>query len=209
MSNAAQAPDGALIGSQAALGIGTLTSVRGGRQGEFIVSQLMGPYYQKSYDLNTFIACNTAAVSFATTWASTAPTCVLSNDNNQNPQKNLSILSVATQVTAAPGAASTLGLLFNKSGTNVTHTTAITIQNALLGGAAPSAAKFDAASTVPTAPILLMPLVSILAASAIDEAVSYIELKGALIVPPGGYICISGNAAATGVGSFLFQEELL
>ena len=193
----------ALVGQQTPATSQTLVNMRSGAYNDLIVTELQAQAYEQAVRGNTFIATNTAAVTLPATLAATAATCALSNDNGSG--YNLVIRKVGLALSAAPAAAAAVMLVFNNSTTNVTHTTPVTIQPAKLGSGSAPAGKFDASATLPTAPIALIPLLHVTAASAITPAPVWVDIAGGLIIPPGGYVAIQGTSAVVGLGSFVFD----
>lgn len=195
-----------LVGPQVNNSDNTQPSVRSGRQGDVIVSELHGRYYESTFRKNQFIVANQAAqaVSVALTTAYTG----LLLCNPLASGKNLVLQKVGIALTAAPAAIAAIGLLvgFN-AGTNVTHTTPNTsLRNAFLGDAAP-VALVDNAATLPTAPTLAMPLMGGFTAAALPSTgPSLVDLEGCIILPPGGYAGIYALTAVTGLFGFGWEE---
>jgi len=185
---------------------GTPVTARGGKAGEAIVQELHGRYYEQTYRGNVFSASNQATVSVGVGLSTTVATLSLSNDSGSG--KNLALLNASYAFATAPAAAAVVFLAgqFN-AGTNVTHTTAVTVRSNFLNTSAQAVGKVDTVATLPTVPVVFDPLVSIEAASAITPPVVSKEYAGSIIIPPGGYVVIQGNAAAAGFCSFTWEEN--
>jgi hypothetical protein len=56
-----------LVGQQNQVSDGLVAKARGGRQGDQIVSELHGRYYEQTFRENMFSVCNQAAVTTSTT----------------------------------------------------------------------------------------------------------------------------------------------
>ena len=189
-SNASQAP-------------GTIAQLRGGQLGDTIVSELQGRYYEQTYRKNKFSWSNTAAVAPSATFAGTAPTTVLYNPPGSTV--NLSLIKVAAVFAAAPAGAVVVGLVAGFNAAVPTGITAGAPLSNFVGGAA-GQGKTASAITLGTAPALVLPLLAVEAASSITPAPAFVDVAGSIVIPPGGYVAISANAAASIIGSFEWDE---
>lgn len=188
------------------VGDGIQPPMRGGRQGDQIVSELHGRYYESAFRGNQFIVANQAAQAVSVALATAYTGLLLCNPVSSG--KNLVLQKVGIALTVAPAAIAALGILVGFNGTtNVTHTTTNTsLRNAFLGGAAP-VALVDNAATLPTAPTLAMPLMGGFTAAALPSTgPSLVDLEGCIILPPGGYAGIYSLTAVTGLFGFGWEE---
>lgn len=189
-SNASQAP-------------GTVAQMRQGQLGDIMVSELQGRYYEQTYRKNKFSWSNTAAVTPAATFAGTAPTTCLFNPPGSTV--NLVLTKVAAVFAAAPAGAVVLGLVAGFNAAAPTGVTAGAPQSNFVGGAA-GQGKTASAVTVGTAPALVLPLLAVEAASSITPPAAFVDIGGSIVIPPGGYVAINSNAAASIIGSFEWDE---
>ena len=182
----------------------SLPNLRAGGQGELIVSEFMGRFYELAYRGFLFHACTQAPSTIPATIGATAATASLSNSVGSG--KNLILLQVGCNLTSAAAAASDVCLvgLINLT-TAVTHTTPGTVNNCLIGGPA-GVGLFDVSSTLPTAPTARFLLTSVVAASSITPAPGILNIDGGLIIPPGGYVAVNATSAVNAMVSFLWAE---
>lgn len=187
---------------------GGQVNLRAGKQGDVIVSELHGRYYETTYrkaGFNGAITGQVTTVGLATTYTGLC----LSNPIGSSVNLVLNKVGYAFIVAFAAGA--TVGLMtgFN-SGTNVTHTTPVTPRNQFLNGASGSG-LLDSSATLPTAPTLNTVLAAGLT-GAITVATlvqGFADLEGSIIVPPGGYVAFytsTVSGAAGGAFSFGWEE---
>jgi hypothetical protein len=198
------------LATTSSLPAGQQAVIRQGNMGDMIVSELHGRYYEAAYRRTMFSASSTAA---GTTVAGNATgitgSVVVSNPINS--PVNVAINKIFAGLAAA-GAAGFLALStgFN-SGTNVTHTTPLTVRNNYFGVGAAGYAFADAAATLPTAPTYYHMLggIGTLAATGFGlQQNFYVDLEGSLILPPGGYALFTTSAIQTTafIGSIQWEE---
>jgi len=123
--------------------------VPGGAYNEMQVSDRMAKYYNMVRSGNVFYAATPAAVTISL--AGTAATgFILSNPNGSG--KNLVLLELLIHAGAEPAAVAPFVLTGSATAVAVTHTTPLSIFNALYTGVASGAsvAKADSSSTIPT-----------------------------------------------------------
>lgn len=184
---------------------------RGGRQGDLMVSELHGRYYEQTYRNNVFsgsIVGQTTTVGLATTYTG------LCLSNPISSQVNLVVNKVGYAFIVAFGAGAAIGLLtgFNAT-TNVTHTAAVTVRSQKFTGATATNATglLDSSATLPTAPTLNMILASGLTGAITTTPfvpAGLVDLEGSLILPPGAYCGIyTSTASGTNAGAFSFTWE--
>ena len=150
------------------------------------------------------VAAQAVSVALATTYTGL---CV------SNPLGNkwrLVMLGCNYALSVAPAAIAPLFLLTGSSvSTDVTHTTPLAtpgIQSALVGGLHASTAKADSAATIPTPTYRLSMGSGFTAGALYGTTPNWIDLKGSLIIEPGGFICWGALTAVTGFGSFMWEE---
>lgn len=198
------------LATSASLPAGQQAIIRQGNMGDMIVSELHGRYYEGAYRRTLFSATNGAA---GTTVAGNATgvtgTVVVSNPINS--PVNVVINKVSAGL-AAVGAAGFLALSTGyNSGTNVTHTTALTVKNNYIGAGSAGYALADSAATLPTAPTYTHVLggIGTLAATGFSLMPTFIhDFEGSLILPPGGYALVTTSAIQTSalIASIQWEE---
>ena len=178
--------------------------LRMGRQGEAVVTQHHGKYYNQAVRGNLFYAANQAAQAVSVALATTYTGLCVSNPVGSGV--NLSLLRVGIALQAAPAAIAPIGLIAGYSATaNVTHTNALTPANLFLGGNTPLA-KADDQATIST-PVWIAQLVGGFTAAALfGTSPSLVDIDGAIVVPPGGFVCIGALTAVTGLFSMWWEE---
>jgi hypothetical protein len=180
---------------------------RAGKQGDTIVSELHGRYYEQAYRGNIF---NVSIQSVATTTVGLATTYTgLALVNPTTSPVNLvlnkaSIMQSVIQATQVEAYAIAVG--FNAT-TAVTLTAAATAQSCKVGSGAVPQAKAATSATLPTAPLYHTFVTNTTTATA-DSTVGVIDLEGSVILIPGAYACWVTPAQASVAGLwFSFQWE--
>ena len=194
------------IALSASLAPGVQAPLRQGNMGENIMSELHGRYYETAYRRALFNACVQAATTTTVALATTYTGLVLSNPIGS--QVNLVLEKVGIALSVAPVGISALGIMAGyNSGTNVTHTTAGTPRSLFFGAGAAGVGLVDTSATLPTAPVLIHPLMGGFTAGALPSASpSLIDIEGGIILPPGAYAAIYSLTAAIGLFSFQWEE---
>lgn len=183
-------------------------TARGGKQGETMVSELHGRYYEQSYRGNLFqgaIAAQVTTVGLATTYTG----LILSNPVGSNV--NLSVNKCGFAFVVAFVAPAAIGLMTGYNGaTNVTHTAAVTPRNLFFNNSSTGKGLLDSSATMPTAPTLNS-IFGVAATNAITVpplSSGFIDLEGSLVVPAGGYVAFYTSTASGAAGGFFsFQWE--
>jgi len=194
------------LATSASLAPGVQAPQRQGNMGESIFSELHGRYYETCYRRALFNAATQAATTTTVALATTYTGLVLSNPVGS--QVNLVLGKVGIALSVAPVAISALGLMVGyNSGTNVTHTTPGTPRSLYFGVGATGVGLVDTSATLPTAPVLVHPLMNGFTAGALPSAApSLIDVEGGLILPPGAYAAIYSLTAVIGLFSFAWEE---
>ena len=156
---------------------------------------------------NMFNACSAGAVTLSTV----STTCTgLALSNGYGSGKLLVVYQVDFVPSTAPAGAAVVGLAIHTaiSETAVTHTTPIVIHNAIAGGSTVDCAgRADAAATLPSTPLWLRPMGSVVAASSISPAKYTDYTYGSIIIQPGGALSLSYlTTAAVGIASVCWVE---
>lgn len=180
---------------------------RAGRQGDQIVSELHGRYYEQGYRGNIFNAANQAVVTTTVGLATTYTGLCLSNPRNSKVNVVLnkcSWMQSVLQATQVEGFALALG--FSKSA-DVTHTTPVTPSSNLVGSGLTSQANVDASATLPIAPVYSH-LIGNTATATQNGAGGMIDLEGSVILIPGAFAIFATPTQASVAGMwFGFQWE--
>lgn len=191
------------LATSASLPAGQQAPARQGNLGDLIVSELHGRYYESTYRRAMYVAANpTGVTSTAVTSGTTTAIVGIAVSNPINSPVNCIINKVGYTITVAPAAIAPFffGVGYN-SGTNVTHTAALTVRSMFVGVGAAGYANADSSFTFPTAPNFTHTLgVSFTTAS--SQHMSLFDLEGSVILPPGGYAGIFGTVASGTSGFF-------
>jgi hypothetical protein len=179
---------------------GTNPTVRMGNQGDQIVSELHGRYYEQTFRKNRFIGSITGQVTSAGLATTYTGLCLSNTPGNT---VNLVVDFVDAAFLVAFAAAASVGILVGFSSTAVTHTTPITtaLRNTFLGGPNPQG-LVDSAATIPT------PTLAHVLGQGLTGAITTVpgyggftkDLGGGLILPPGGF-CAIYTSTASGAAS--------
>lgn len=176
-------------------GDGVSIPFRQGKNGELVVQELHGRYYEQAYRGAIFTASNAASTSsagLATTY--TGGVCV---SNPAGSTKNLVILKASVAFSVVSAAVTTAGLISGWSQAGVvTHTTPLTPFSNLIGSQVPAVAKADQACTLVGTPAWL-----VAGFGATPQAVGafavLLDLEGDVVVGPGGYVATGTSIAST------------
>lgn len=179
---------------------GQAVSARAGNEGDMITSQLHGELFEQTFRQNRFGACMQAVLATALSTALTATYTgglVLINPNGSGVNVSLQKAMLADII--AQTSVSAVGIGVGFSTTAVTATTPTNLaRNKFLGGRVGQALAWSMASvTLPVA----MTLDTILATFSEGVITSdpgvmpgYFDLKGGIILPPGGYAAFVASA---------------
>lgn len=187
-------------GSVVANASGANPTIRSGNQGDIIVSELHGRYYEQNFRGNMFVVASQAAVTttagLATTWTGLA----ISNPAGSSVNAVVNKFYVAQ---FAVGAASAVGIM-----TGSGAAAGSLIPRSCTIGNPTGKVTASAGATIAT-PVLerLVGSVGSLATTGYGlQNAAYIDLEGSLIVPPGFYAASFTSIANTGL-LFGFQWE--
>lgn len=185
-----------------------IVQARFGRANELIVGDGQAPYYDLVKRGNVYKATNQAIIALSVN-STTATGLIVTNPAGSG--KNLVLLELVVALASAPAGISVLALV-GKPGPaqTVTHTTPMTtgFSNALYGTGNSSIALVDTAATIPT-PETIRPLPGgPVAASSIMTPFIKDEIKGSLIVAPGGVISLQAFTTAISVMAQLTWAEV-
>ena len=193
---------------------GAVNPGRSTRDGSMVTAFGNAEYQELVSRGQVFVGANQGPGGTTTTVGLAATYTGLCINNPANSGKNLVMIHFGLSVVGAPTALSTIGLLggFAAAGV-VTHTTPLVPLSTFLNtNIATGVAKCDSACTLVGTPVILMPLATIpitgATAQVVNPAVSgvYIDLKGAVVVPPGGYIAAYTSTVITVIAGFMWAE---
>jgi hypothetical protein len=199
---------GGVVGHQG-LADGVEAAPRLGNNGEMIVGNLHGRYYEQVKRGNVYGASNQAAQAVSVALATTYTGLILSNPPQSG--KNIVLLSVGYALSVAPAAIASIHLIGGWQSTDITHTAAVSPRSMLLNNAnaTNAVAKVDSQATIPT-PTYLMSLMSGFTAGALPASpAALFDIAGQFVITPGGFIAIGALTAITGFGSFVWEEVSL
>lgn len=174
-------------------------------QGDMAVSELHARYFEQGRSGNMFTAANQSATAVSAGLATTYTGLLLYNPVGSG------VMLVPTKVkyslTAAPAAASTIGLIggFAAAGGVTAQTTKLINQSSQIGN--PSIGKGIAlgAATIVT-PTWVCELLDAGAALAFVAATPPIDLEGTFQILPGGFLAVGAIATVTGLGFIAWEE---
>lgn len=178
-------------------------TARSGKQGETMVSELHGRYYEQTYRGNMFSLCTqgtgvTTTAALATTWTG------LGVANPVGSGVNL-VLTKFGCTQFAVGAAATIGIM---GGVGVISST-LTPQSRIIGGGQVSKANGSAGATIST-PVLIASFGSVGSAATTAyglEAGIFVDLEGSVIIPPGSFVTSYTSIVTTSALQFHFTWE--
>ena len=176
---------------------GSLVGLRGGRAGEAIVSELHGRYYEQAVRGNLFMASAivTAPVIY-TTAAGTGGPIIWNGSSN----KNVVLLAAGVGITVVTTVAAALGITGNTGQPSApTSTTAADSRgNLLIGGDAAAATPYRVGTPVNAGGCFLPFMDAHTGALTVDTGVMrWVDLGGAIVCPPNGWVSIAASATAT------------
>lgn len=176
---------------------------RGGKQGDVIVSELHGRYYEQTYRGNMF-SVQTQGTGVTTTAALATTFTGLAVGNPAGSGVNL-VMNKFTCAQFAVGAAATIGVM----GAAGSITASLTPQSRVIGGGQVSKATATAGQTIST-PVLISTFGSVgsLATTGYGlEAGILVDFEGSIIVPPGSFIASYTAIVTTSALQFSFAWE--
>lgn len=181
----------------------TFFNARGGKQGDAIVSELHGRYYEQTYRGNMF-SVQTQGAGVTTTAALATTFTGLAIGNPSTSGVNL-VLNKFACAQVAVGAAGSVGIM---GGTGAI-TASLTPQSRVIGGGQVSKATATAGQTIST-PVLIAvfgTLGSLATTGYGLQPAIVVDLEGSIIVPPGSFVASYTTAATTTALQFGFAWE--
>lgn len=186
-------------------------TIRMGKQGDQIVSELHGRYYEQTYRGNVFFVANQAVVTTTVGLATTYTGLCLSNPIGSG--KHLVLLKATmfqSVIQATQPEAFGIATGFHAS-TNVTHTTPVAPRSGLVGAGTTPVALADVSATLPAAPFYDT-FVTNTASATVLSTTGIIDFEGSRILIPGAFACWVTPAQASVNGmwfSFSWEEVAL
>src|SRR5262245_24602496 len=189
---------------------GVTTPSRATYDGAQLAQALHGDYMYAALRKNLFVAHTQAGVTSSVGLATTYTGLVVSNAIG-NPV-NLAILRVSVAQSVINAAVNAIGYGFGYSPTTaVVHTTPVTPRNCFVNGPAPYALA-DTAATLSAAggfgPVYAE-MISDTPTATTNPAAYQAEIRGSIIIPPGGYflmLAIAASPASALWESILWEE---
>lgn len=178
-------------------------NARGGRQGETLVSELHGRYYEQTFRAVMFSVC-TQGTGVTTTAALATTFTGLAVGNPTGSGVNL-VLNKFTCAQFAVGAAATIGIM----GGAGAITASLTPQSRIIGGGFVSKATATAGQTIST-PVLIATFgeAGSLATTGYGlQAGISVDLEGSVIIPPGSFVASYTSIVTTTALQFSFAWE--
>lgn len=182
---------------------GARVVARGGQQGDTIVSQLHGRYYEQTLRGNVFHVSNQAAVSTTAGLATTFTGLAVANPANSG--YNMALLAVGVGQAAA-GAAGAVGIMTGAGAA----AGSLTARNALVGGRASAMSQPSAGATIAT-PVLERVFGSVGSVATTGYGLVaglWYFADGSLVIPPGFFVASYTTAATTTatIWTFVWEE---
>ena len=194
-----------LIGPQTLSDTMLSTSARGGKQGDAIVSELHGRYFEQTYRKNMFFAASQAVATTTVGLATTYTGLCLSNPIGSGIVCALNKANIAQSVIET--AVDSFGLAVGFSGaTNVVHTAALTPQSSLIGSGVSPIGKVDTSATLPVAPVYHS-FISSTSSATTDVTNGFVDYEGSLVLLPGAFVIWASPAASVSGMWFAFLWE--
>ena len=186
---------------------GTSPVLRGDVLGGLHVSGLLAPYYEAVRNGQVFGALAqtvTAPVIWSTAAGTGAPLVY-----NGSTDKNVVLLAMGVGTLIASAVAGSLGIAMGLT-TAPSATTAIDARfNMLAGGAASAATPYRLGTVAPAATSFVPVVRASTTALTGETGLSFVELGGMFVVPPGGFCAIAGSATLTTMqmhGALIWME---
>lgn len=194
--------------SQQSAQAGSTPAVRMGQQGDVILSELHGRYYETTYRKSMYTATLATATTTTAALATTFTGLVLANPTTSTVNLVINKVGIAF---AATGALAAIGLMGGQSFTSFTPTTTNTTIRGNFIGQPAGQALAGSAATLPVAPTLLTVFTTLGTLALTSTSVNiplFFDLEGSIVVPPGGFVCTYTSAINTSnlLASIQFEE---
>lgn len=180
---------------------GSMPIIRAGQQGDMIVSELHGRYYEQALRGNMYVVANQAAVTTTAALATTFTGLAISNPAGSGVNAVVNKFFVGQ---FAVGAAGAVGIMTGAGAA----AGSLVPRNCMVGG--PTGKVTASAGATIATPVLerLVGSVGSLATTGYGlMPAAYIDLEGSLIIPPGFFAASYTTAVTTTALIFGFQWE--
>lgn len=178
---------------------------RSNRDAAKIIAKLNADYQEAVQRGDVYTASNQAAQAVSVALATTYTGLMLSNPLGSG--KDLVLMMANWALSVAPAAIASLHLIGGYSATvNVTHTAAVTPENALIGSGNSPLGKVDSQATIPTPTYKWSLSHGFTAAALPGGPIPTFEAKGLFVLKPGGFLGFGALTAVTGFGSLAWME---
>ena len=196
--------NGVVGGPSASIPPGVSPAIRQGNMGDMVVSELHGRYYESAYRRASFNAASQAAQAVSVALATTYTGLCLYNPPGSG--FNLVPNKVKYALSVAPAGIASIGLItgFVTTGGVTAQTTPLTVKSSFIGGGAGVGIALAAATII--TPTWLAHLVDGFTAAALPSPSPVVDLEGAFVIPPGGFIAVGALTAVTGLGFISWEE---
>lgn len=171
------------------------------------VALAQGRYYDAAYNRQLFYAANQAATTWSVALAATHTGFVLSNPINSGFV--LVPLLAGFVLAAAPVAIAPMLFFGGWSNAGITaHTTPLSaLSTDLSADQSNAVGKADAAATLVGTPRWILPFLGGFTAGALPAvSPAFLDIGGAIYVPPGAYFGIGAITAVSGLASMIWEE---
>jgi hypothetical protein len=193
---------------------GAVIQSRGGKQGDQIVSELHGRYYEQTYRRNIFVGSNGATPTVTTVALATTYTG-LALINPISSMVNLSVLKVGVSFIVVFPAVATVGVMtgYSPLGTTTFSAAATDGLSSVFNGTR-GVGRAALSATLVGTPQLHTVFGSGLTGAATVQTTQWAlyDMEGSLIIPPGGYAAIYTSTVCGAAGmaaSFMWEEVAL
>ena len=176
--------------------------LRADKQGEVMVSELHGRYYEQTYRGNMFSVANQAAVTTTAGLATTFTGLAIGNPVGSGVNLVLNLFTVGQVAVAVAG---TVGIM----GAAGPITASLTPISRMIGSGTVSKATATAGQTIST-PLLIAGLGTVGSLATTGDALAQgivVDFGGSVIVPPGSFVASYTTAACTSAFVFGFSWE--
>jgi len=195
-----------IVGPGTKLPEGLQTPSRATYDGAQLAQALHGDYLAAALRQKLFVAAVQAGVTSSVGLATTYTGLVVSNPIGS--LVNLAIMRIGLAQSVINAAVNAFGYGGGiHTTTQVVHTTPVAPRNCFLGAPA-GVALADVAATLPIAPTY-MEFFSDTPGATTNPVPQFLELRGSLVVPPGGFVCtlaIAASPAAALWPSIMWEE---
>lgn len=191
---------------------GAVNPARTSKTGALVTLDAHGRYQEAVVRGNVFLAANTATQALSLN-SGTATGLILTNPAGST--KNLILLEVCVALASLPAGQSNLILTGNNNpaAAIVTHTTPLTVRNALMGSGLGAVGLADSAATIPNANIMRIiggGTAATVATSTAFPPFIRDEIAGLIVLAPGTCISLQClTTAITVVASMAWEEVSL